>query len=361
MHILIGARGLAACALLPALVLVGVTTAPATFVAPSATADLATRLPAAPAPVVTWWPERPVQGRLFVVRVAAAVGAQSVATAAGIPPVAAVGTPSAVATGSRAPDGAAGDAVQSVEGEAAGEPLHFVPAADDAFESLAPVPVDAEGTLLVALTVRRADGRVESLEARVPVGEGEYRHERLTVAPAFGRPPDEAASAQLASDRAKAREVSRLAHETPRLWTEEIVMPREARVTSGFGDGRVFNGQVSSRHMGLDLDGDPGAPVTAAARGVVALVDEFLLAGKIVYVNHGGGLVSGYFHLSEQLVAVGDTVYPGTPIGRVGATGRVTGPHLHWVVRYGYTSVDPRSLLDMRDAAAAAAAASGGA
>jgi hypothetical protein len=363
MHILIGARGLAACALLPAVVLVGVATAPATFVAPSATADLATRLPAAPEPVVTWWPERPVQGRLFMVRVAAAVGAQSVATAAGagIPPVAAVGTPSAIATGSRAPDRAAGDAVQSVEGEAAGEPLHFVPAADGAFESLAPVPVDAEGTLLVALTVGRADGRVEPLQARVPVGEGEYRHERLTVAPAFGRPPDEAASARLASDRAKAREVSRLAHETPRLWTEEIVMPREARVTSGFGDGRVFNGQVSSRHMGLDLDGDPGAPVTAAARGVVALVDEFLLAGKIVYVNHGGGLVSGYFHLSEQLVAVGDTVYPGAPIGRVGATGRVTGPHLHWVVRYGYTSVDPRSLLDMGDAAAAAAAASGGA
>jgi hypothetical protein len=373
MHILIGARGLAACALLPALVLVGVATAPATFVAPSATADLATRLSTAPEPVVTWWPERPVQGRLFVVRVAAAVAARSVATGAGIPPVAAVGTPSAsgvggdalepsaIATVSRAPAWAAGDAVQSVEGEAAGEPLHFVPAADGAFESLAPVPVDAEGALLVALTVRRADGRVESLEARVPVGEGQYRHERLTVAPAFGRPPDEVASARLASDQAKAREVSRLAHETPRLWTEEIVMPREARVTSGFGDGRVFNGQVSSRHMGLDLDGDPGAPVTAAARGVVALVDEFLLAGKIVYVNHGGGLVSGYFHLSEQLVAVGDTVYPGTPIGRVGATGRVTGPHLHWVVRYGYTSVDPRSLLDMGDAAAAAAAPSGGA
>ena len=77
---------------------------------------------------------------------------------------------------------------------------------------------------------------------------------------------------------------------------------------------------------------------------MVALVDEFLLAGNIVYLNHGGGLLSGYFHLSKQLVAAGDTVAAGTTIGLVGATGRVTGPHLHWVVRYGSTSVDPRSL-----------------
>ena len=125
------------------------------------------------------------------------------------------------------------------------------------------------------------------------------------------------------------------------------MIPRDDRVTSGFGDGREFNGQISSRHMGLDLDGEPGDTVVAATRGVVALVDEFLLAGNIVYLNHGGGLLSGYFHLSEQLVAAGDTVDAGTPIGRVGATGRVTGPHLHWVVRYGRTSVDPRSLLEL--------------
>jgi murein DD-endopeptidase MepM/ murein hydrolase activator NlpD len=100
--------------------------------------------------------------------------------------------------------------------------------------------------------------------------------------------------------------------------------------------------------MGLDLQGYQGDTVFAAARGVVALVEPFLLAGNIVYLNHGGGLLSGYFHLSEQLVAQGDTVEAGTPIGRVGATGRVTGPHLHWVVRIGTTSVDPRSLLEAR-------------
>ncbi|MGD8320296.1 MAG: M23 family metallopeptidase, partial [Gemmatimonadota bacterium] len=151
--------------------------------------------------------------------------------------------------------------------------------------------------------------------------------------------------ARLAGDQAEARAVSRAAEQTGRLWTRRAVLPRDARITGDFGDGRIFNGQVSSRHLGLDLDGEPGDTVVAAARGVVALVDRFLLAGNIVYVNHGAGLISGYFHLSKQLVEAGDTVEAGTPIGLVGATGRVTGPHLHWVVRYGTTSVDPRSLL----------------
>ena len=348
MRILIDARGLAACALLPALV---AGTAPSTTAgaAPSVTAvtaavaTTATEAPSSASPppeaVVTWWPERPVQGRLFVLRVTTQPGEASAGREA-----------------SETPAAASAEPVLTVEGEAAGEPLHFAPAPGGGFESLAPVPVDAEERVRVALTVRYAGGLGQSLEVEVPVAAGEYRHEQLTVAPAFGRAPDEAAQARLARDRAKALEVSRRAHETPRLWTGSPMLPRsDARVTSGFGNGRVFNGQVSSRHMGLDLSGDPGAEVVATARGVVALVDDFLLAGNIVYLNHGGGLVSGYFHLSEQLVAQGDTVEAGTPIGRVGATGRVTGPHLHWVLRYGHTSLDPRSLLEVADADATVA------
>jgi murein DD-endopeptidase MepM/ murein hydrolase activator NlpD len=89
--------------------------------------------------------------------------------------------------------------------------------------------------------------------------------------------------------------------------------------------------------------------VHAAARGIVRLVDEFDLAGNVVYIDHGEGLVTGYFHLSRQDVAAGDTVSAGQVIGRVGATGRVTGPHLHWIVRYGRISVDPMSLLVIKD------------
>ncbi len=264
-------------------------------------------------PRLTWAPDRPVQGHLFVVRLL---------------------------------DAGATDATR-LSGDVAGQSLHFVRTVDGAFESLAPVPVDAEGSVVVAVGVRAADGTVTDLRATVPIESATYRHEHLDVAPELGAPLKGAAAARLARDQAKANAVARRAHSTPRLWTGAAVMPRQTRVTGGFGDGRIFNGQVSSRHLGLDLNGNVGDTVRAAERGVVALVDDFLLAGNIVYVVHGGGLLSGYFHLSRQLVAVGDTVEAGTPLGLVGATGRVTGPHLHWVGRYGTTSVDPRSLLEV--------------
>jgi murein DD-endopeptidase MepM/ murein hydrolase activator NlpD len=104
---------------------------------------------------------------------------------------------------------------------------------------------------------------------------------------------------------------------------------------------------VQSRHMGTDFAGAVGAPVVAAADGVVALVDAFHLGGNVVYLDHGGGLVTAYLHLSEASVQRGERVRSGQQIGRVGATGRVTGPHLHWIVRYGSITVDPMSLLDL--------------
>lgn len=261
---------------------------------------------------LSWTPERPTQGRLFTVRV----------------------------------DVAAGRRVSRLTGEVAGEELHFRATSDGAFESLAPVPVDVEGRLAVRVDAFFADGGAASDTAEVPVTPGAFSHEHLTVAPRFGAPLDSADQARFERDQARAREVSRRAHRTERLW-RNVVLPRNDRVTSGFGNGREFNGQISSRHLGLDLHGEVGDTVVAAARGVVTVVDAFLLAGNVVYLNHGAGLLSGYFHLSRALVAEGDTVEVGTPIGLVGATGRVTGPHLHWVVRYGTTSVDPGSLLEL--------------
>jgi murein DD-endopeptidase MepM/ murein hydrolase activator NlpD len=85
--------------------------------------------------------------------------------------------------------------------------------------------------------------------------------------------------------------------------------------------------------------------VRAANRGVVALVDNFFLAGNVIYIDHGAGVVTAYFHLSKTLVAVGDTVKRGQEIGLVGNTGRVTGPHLHWAARYGAITVNPLDLV----------------
>jgi murein DD-endopeptidase MepM/ murein hydrolase activator NlpD len=158
---------------------------------------------------------------------------------------------------------------------------------------------------------------------------------------------DSATRVRIDSEIAQAVEVSRRSHETPRLWTEPFRPPRPGRITSRYGTGREFNGTLTSRHLGTDFSGKPGEPVRASGRGVVALVADFFLAGRAVYLDHGGGLVTGYFHLSRVDVAAGDTVNAGAVVGGVGRTGRVTGPHLHWVARYGGISVDPVSLLGL--------------
>lgn len=261
---------------------------------------------------VTWEPDYPVQGRLFHVVVEA-------------------DRP---------------DALRALRGRFAGEPLHFQRAGESRFTALAAAPIDAEGELIMPVAALWDDGARDSLSMAVPVRAGSYRMERLRVAPRFGTPPDSATRARMQAESRRARAVSRASHNTPRLW-EDVTHPRDTRVTSSFGDGREFNGEVTSRHMGTDFSGADGAPVRAAARGIVALVDRFYLGGNVIYVDHGAGLVTAYLHLSEQLVREGDPVAPGQVIGRVGATGRVTGPHLHWIVRYGSVTVDPLSLLDV--------------
>ena len=103
--------------------------------------------------------------------------------------------------------------------------------------------------------------------------------EQLTVAPEFGAPLPPALALRTEEESERAQGVARGAHDSSPLWQPgNFVQPRAGRITSGFGNGRLFNGQVSSRHMGLDLDGAPGDTVTAVSRGVVALVDDFLLA-----------------------------------------------------------------------------------
>lgn len=270
----------------------------------------AARAQVAPAVRITWTPERPVQGTLFRIRVAGEI------------------------------------AEARLEGSIAGEPLHFSKNAAG-WEALAAAPLD-KGTELGLTVAITTDTAVDSMRAKVPIARGSYALEKLTVAPRFGAPPDSALQARMDRERKRALAVSRASHSTPRLWTE-VRKPRDTRITSAFGSGREFNGQIQSRHTGTDFAGAVGTPVRAAARGVVALVDTFYLAGRVIYIDHGEGLVSAYFHLSRQDVAAGDTVAAGQQIGLVGATGRVTGPHLHWMVRYGAISVDPLSFLSIAE------------
>jgi murein DD-endopeptidase MepM/ murein hydrolase activator NlpD len=229
-------------------------------------------------------------------------------------------------------------------GEAGGEPLHFTVGADGSVVALIAAPFDDADSLPVTLRHARSAGTPETLRLALPVGRGEYRSEQLHV-PAKYAEPDSAAAERIRSEVELAKSVSRRSHETPKAWTRPFRMPRPGRVTSGFGTAREFNGVVSSRHLGTDFAGAVGAPVYAANTGVVALSGEFYLAGRVVYLDHGAGLVTGYFHLSSIEVEPGALVQRGQRIGRVGKSGRVTGPHLHWIARYGAVTVDPMSLV----------------
>jgi murein DD-endopeptidase MepM/ murein hydrolase activator NlpD len=238
------------------------------------------------------------------------------------------------------------DSIDSIRGALAGEPLHFIPSAAGAWHAIGAVPVDAEGSLVASVIVHRASGKTETVRARLtlpkippPVAQP------LAVDSSFSRPLDAATAARVARENLRARAVGTRAHDSPPMWTASFLRPRASVITSEFGSGRVFNGQVTSRHLGVDFRGAVGEPVRAANRGVVALVDNFFLAGNVIYINHGGGVVTAYFHLSKPLVSVGDTVTRGQQIGLIGATGRVTGPHLHWAARYGTVTVNPLDLV----------------
>jgi murein DD-endopeptidase MepM/ murein hydrolase activator NlpD len=239
----------------------------------------------------------------------------------------------------------AGEPPAAVHGTLDGVPLHFEPVSDGRFVALAGVPLDAADSVLVAARMSYARGRTAQLEARLPVVKSVFPNERLSVDPAFTRRPDSALAARIARENGLAREVSREALRTHRLWRDGFTAPRAAPITSRYGTGRVFNRQVQSRHLGVDFDGEIGDTVRAANRGVVALVGDFYYAGRVIYLNHGGGLVTAYLHLSETLVTAGDTVALGQVIGKVGRSGRVTGPHLHWAAKYGVASLDGETLL----------------
>lgn len=132
-----------------------------------------------------------------------------------------------------------------------------------------------------------------------------------------------------------------------RQWSGSFAHPLETKPVGGrFGSLRIINNQPRNAHSGADYGVAKGTPVHAANAGTVVLATEHFFAGNSIYIDHGDGFVSMYFHLDEILVKVGQTVKKGDIIGKVGATGRASGPHLHFGVNYRGARVNPSSLLE---------------
>ena len=127
-----------------------------------------------------------------------------------------------------------------------------------------------------------------------------------------------------------------------------FVRPVPGDPTSEFGTRRIFNGEPRAPHPGIDLHAASGTPVLVAGPGRVALAEDLYYSGGTVIVDHGGGLFTVYAHLSKIDTKEGASVKAGDAVGLSGATGRVTGPHLHWGARVGQAIFDPRALLDPR-------------
>jgi len=132
-----------------------------------------------------------------------------------------------------------------------------------------------------------------------------------------------------------------------KLWHSSFLEPVNGKRTGIFGSVRIMNGQARNPHNGEDIGAPLGTDVAATNDGVVRITVDHIFSGKGVFVDHGLGFYSMYFHLSEILVKDGDLVTAGQIIGKVGATGRATGPHLHWGVKLNGARVNPYALLDL--------------
>ena len=203
---------------------------------------------------------------------------------------------------------------------------------------------DEPGTYELAVEVKQGE-QVKQLSFNVLVAKEKFTIEHLKL-PKDKVDLDEKALIRWKTEQEQVREAltenSRL-----KLWHSNFVEPVSGKRTGIFGSVRIMNGQARNPHNGEDIGAPMGADVVATNDGIVRITVDHIFSGKGVFVDHGLGFYTMYFHLSEILVKDGDLVTAGQIIGKVGATGRATGPHLHWGVKLNGARVNPYALLDL--------------
>lgn len=214
-----------------------------------------------------------------------------------------------------------------------------------------PVGVAPDGRFLIAfdrdagasaqLTARFADGR--SVTQALPISARAWQLEHIPLGPRPGTPPSEAYARLRAGELALINAARAVDHDSPG-WRQKFIWPVHGRLSGRFGSQRIYNGTPGSYHSGMDIaTGASGTPFVAPADGVVILAADspFSLEGRLLMIDHGMGLNSAFLHCSKLAVKVGDVVHQGQYIGNIGATGRATGPHLHWSIKWRDSRLDP--------------------
>jgi len=224
-------------------------------------------------------------------------------------------------------------------------PIVFYPSGPSSFAAIIGADVEAKpglSKLLLTATDRAGAQRERVIPFRIKAKA--FRKESFNVPPSFDQMSEETLEA---IRREQATFARAFAYSVPeRLWEAPFVrpVPQEASASS-FGFRRIINGTPRAPHSGTDLSAPTGTEVVAANHGRVALVGHFFFAGGSVVIDHGGGLFTMYFHLSEFKVEEGAPVKSGELIALSGSSGRVTGPHLHWGARLANARIDPLELL----------------
>jgi hypothetical protein len=232
----------------------------------------------------------------------------------------------------------------SVKGDLDGTMIYFYDQGEGILAGLVGVDLAAApGRHLLRVVLKDREGRHREQVFPVEVGKGEFEVQRLTLAQEMVELKGKALERYLA-ERKRINAVLNQVR-PKRLWRQPFITPVDGPITSPFGLRRILNGQDRAPHNGVDIGAPLGAEVVACNAGIIVFAEELYLEGKTIIMDHGLGLYSIYMHLSELRVKEGDEVGIGECIGLVGATGRVTGPHLHWGIRLLKARVDPASLL----------------
>ena len=203
---------------------------------------------------------------------------------------------------------------------------------------------DEPGAYELSVEVKQGE-QAKQLSFNIQVAKEKFAVEHLKL-PKDKVDLDEKSTARWKAEQQLVREAlaenSRL-----KLWRSNFVEPVNGKRTGIFGSVRIMNGQARNPHNGEDIGAPMGTDVAATNDGIVRITVDHIFSGKGVFVDHGLGFYTMYFHLSEILVKDGDLVTAGQIIGKVGATGRATGPHLHWGVKLNGARVNPYALLDL--------------
>jgi murein DD-endopeptidase MepM/ murein hydrolase activator NlpD len=232
----------------------------------------------------------------------------------------------------------------NIEGYWQGQPLEFFKVQEREYKSLLGVDFRmTPGTYPLEVEVVATDNSPSTYRANIEIKEEKFGEQRLTL-PQNMVTLDAETLKRVRKEAAKFRKLWSI-HTPRRYWYGNFVRPVPGKLSTPFGLGRILNGEPRSPHSGVDLRATMGQPVRAANHGRIVLVGDFFFHGKAVVIDHGWGLYTMYFHLSEVNVAEGDLVGKSYVIGLAGSTGRATGPHLHWGVRLGGARVDPFALI----------------